>query len=154
MLSAEEKREIEAELAHYADKRGVLPDALKIVQRHRGWVSDEAVADLAEFLGMTPAEVDSIATFYSLIWRRPVGRHVILVCDSVSCWITGYASIREHLSHRLGISLGETTADGRFTMLPCACLGACEQAPVMMIDDDLHGQLTPEKVDEVLSRYS
>ncbi len=154
MLADAEKHEIEAELEHYANRRGVLPDALKIVQRRRGWVSDEAVADLADYLGMTPAEVDSIATFYSLIWRRPVGRHVILVCDSVSCWVCGYNSVREHLTKRLGISLGETTADGRFTLLPCACLGVCEQAPVMMIDDDLHGDLTNEKVDEILARYS
>jgi len=154
VLSERERLEIEAELArHGGDRRSAVTEALVIVQRHRGWVPDEAVADLADFLKMSPDEVDGIATFYSLIYRRPVGRHVILVCDSVSCWIMGYRTIREHLGKRLGIALGETTADGRFTLLPVACLGACEQAPAMMVDEDLHGTLTAEKVDEILERY-
>ncbi len=82
-----------------------------------------------------------------------MGRHVIFICDSVSCWIVGYHGIREHLTTRLGITLGETTPDGRFTLLPIACLGACDQAPAMMIDGDLHVLLTPEKVDVVLAKY-
>jgi NADH-quinone oxidoreductase subunit E len=153
MLSDTEKREIEADLKRHPDRRSAVTDALVILQRHRGWVSDETVRDVADLLAMSPAEVDGIATFYSLIYRRPVGRHVILVCDSVSCWIMGYRPIREHLSKRLGIALGETSADGRFTLLPVACLGACEQAPAMMVDEDLHGNLTAEKVDEILDRY-
>ena len=153
MLSERERVKIEAELARHHDRRSAVTEALVIVQRARGWVSDEAVADLADFLGESAEEVDGIATFYSLIYRRPVGRHVILVCDSVSCWIMGYRTIREHLSKRLGIAFGETTADGRFTLLPVACLGACEQAPAMMVDEDLHGNLTAEKVDEILEQY-
>jgi NADH-quinone oxidoreductase subunit E len=104
-------------------------------------------------LGMTPAEVDSIATFFSLIYRRPVGKHVILVCDSVSCWLVGYEDVKQHLMEMLGISLGETTKDGRFTLLPSACLGVCEEAPAMMIDDDLYTHLTPSLVDEILQKY-
>ena len=125
-----------------------------MVQRRRGWVSDETVRDVAEILEMTPAEVDGVATFYSLIFRRPVGRHVILICDSVSCWTMGYDAIREHLKAKLGIGLGETSADGRFTLLPASCLGACDLAPVMMIDEELYGNLTPPKVDEILAKYS
>ena len=102
---------------------------------------------------MTPDELDSVATFYNLIFRRPVGRHVILVCDSVTCWVMGYDAVREHLTAQLGIELGETTADGCFTLLPIACLGACDQAPVMMIDGKLYGSLTPQKIDEILARY-
>jgi NADH-quinone oxidoreductase subunit E len=154
MLNADEKHEILAEAAHFEQPRAAVPDALKVVQRRRGWVSDEDLRDVAEVLGMTPAEVDSIATFYSLIFRRPVGRHVILICDSVSCYVTGYETVRDHLAQRLGIGLGQTTADGRFTLLPAACLGLCEQAPAMMIGDDVHGNLTPEKVDEVLAKYT
>ena len=105
MLTEEERREIETELHQYAQKRAVCIDALKIVQRRRGWVSDESVRDLAEFLEMTPDELDSVATFYNLIFRKPVGRRVILICDSVSCWIMGYDRIREHLTARLGIGL-------------------------------------------------
>jgi NADH-quinone oxidoreductase subunit E len=153
MLTQEEQKEIEAELAHYPNKRAVSIDAMKIVQRHRGWISDESIRDIAEFLDMTPAELDGVATFYNLIYRKPVGRHVILICDSISCWITGYERLRAHLTDRLGIQPGQTTADGRFTILPIVCLGACDRAPVMMVDDDLHQDLTPEKIDRTLEEY-
>jgi NADH-quinone oxidoreductase subunit E len=103
---------------------------------------------------MTPAELDAVATFYNLIFRKPVGKHVILVCDSVSCWIMGYERILQHLRDRLGIVLGETTADGVFTLLPIVCLGACDQAPAMMIDDELYGDLDAAKIDEILANYS
>jgi NADH-quinone oxidoreductase subunit E len=154
MLTAEEKKEIEAEFPRYEQKRAVCVEALKVVQRHRGWVSDEALVAVAEFLEMTPAELDAVATFYNLIFRKPVGKHVILVCDSVSCWIMGYERILQHLQDRLGIVLGETTADGVFTLLPIVCLGACDQAPAMMIDDELYGDLDPAKIDEILANYT
>lgn len=153
MLSEHEKHEIDEELKTLPQRRAAVPEALKAVQRHRGWVSDDGVRDIAEYLGVTPAEVDSVATFYSAIFRRPVGRHVIMICDSVSCWITGYHGLLEHLTRRLGIGLGETTADGRFTLLPNACLGLCEQAPAMLVDREPYGNLTPDKIDEILSRY-
>jgi NADH-quinone oxidoreductase subunit E len=152
MLTEEERREIEEELGHYSQKRAACIEALKIVQRHRGWISDE-IADIAEMLDMSVDELDNVATFYSLIFRKPVGRHVILICDSVSCWVTGYDPLRDHIEKRLGIGLGETTADGRFTLLPTACLGACDLAPVMMIDDILYGNLTPDKIDELLAKH-
>jgi NADH-quinone oxidoreductase subunit E len=153
MLSEEEKKEIEAAIHPGEPRRMVVPEALKIVQRRKGWVDNEAVRDVALYLGLTPDEVDGIATFYNLIFRRPVGRHVILICDSVSCWVMDYPIIREHLSKRLGITLGQTTSDGRFTLLPTACLGACDQAPAMMVDEDLHGNLTPETADRILDQY-
>jgi NADH-quinone oxidoreductase subunit E len=154
MLTAEEKKEIEAEFPRYEQKRAVCVEALKVVQRHRGWVSDEALFAVAEFLEMTPAELDAVATFYNLIFRKPVGKHVILVCDSVSCWIMGYERVLGQLKARLGIDLGETTGDGLFTLLPIVCLGACDQAPAMMIDDQLYGNLDPDKIDEILASYS
>ena len=154
MLTEEERREIEHELRASPTPQAVVPDALKIVQKRRRWVSDEAVRDVADFLGLTPAEVDGVATCYNLIFRRPVGRHVILLCDSLSCYATGYEDVFAHLKSRLGIDMGQTTADDRFTLLPIACLGACELAPALMIDDDLHGDLTPAKVDEVLANYA
>jgi len=154
MLSAEEKKEIEAEFPRYEQKQAVSVEALKIVQRHRGWVSDEDIRDIAEFLEMSPAELDGVATFYNLIFRKPVGRHVILVCNSVTCWIMGYEGILEHLKKRLSIDLGETTADGLFTLLPIVCLGACDQAPAMMIDETLYGNLDPAKIDEILAEYT
>ena len=150
MLTEEERLEIEAKRHQYALGAAACIDALKIVQRHRGWVSDESIRDLAEFLGMTPDELDSVATFYNLIFRKPVGKRVILICDSVSCWIMGYDRIREHLTSRLGIRLGETSPDGEFTMLPIPCLGACDHAPTLMINDELYQDLEPPKLDQIL----
>jgi NADH-quinone oxidoreductase subunit E len=153
MLSDRERERIEAEMRTYPYARAAVPEALRIVQEHRGWVPDEAVVDIADLLGLSPAAVESVATFYSLVFRRPVGRHVILVCDNISCLVTGYPEIRDHLCRRLGVALGETTSDRRFTLLPVACLGQCEKAPAMMIDDDIHGHLTPEGIDAILERY-
>jgi NADH-quinone oxidoreductase subunit E len=153
MLTTEEIEEIEAEYPRYEQRQAVSVEALKVVQRHRGWVSDEALADVARLLEMDVAELDAVATFYNLIYRKPIGRHVILVCNSVSCWVMGGETIRERLEARLGIGLGETTPDGRFTLLPVVCLGACHQAPAMMIDDDLHHNLDPAKIDAILETY-
>jgi NADH-quinone oxidoreductase subunit E len=153
MLSQEEIREIKDQIRLYRQKRGACLEALSIVQRNRGWVSDESLKELAALLEMTPAELDSVATFYSLIFRRPVGRHVILICDSVTCWIMGYENLLDHLKARLGVGLGGTTEDGRFTLLPVTCLGACDHAPAMMIGDELYTDLTAEKLDEILARY-
>ena len=153
MLTRDEINEIDAEAARYPNREAVCIDALKIVQRHRGWVSDESVRDIARHLGMSPTDVDSVATFYNLIFRKPVGRHVIMICDSVSCWITGYDRMRKHLHERLGIEPGETTPDNRFTLLPIVCLGCCDHAPAMMVDSDLHGDLDPEKIDKELEKY-
>ena len=153
MLNAQEIEEIRTALTHCEQKQAAGLDALKVVQRHRGWVSDDALKDVAEYLDMTPAELDSVATFYSLIFRKPVGRHVILLCDSVSCWVMGYESVLDILKKRLGIGFGETSADGRFTLLPHPCLGACERAPAMMIDDELFGPLDAETIEQILAKY-
>lgn len=151
MLSEQEKQEIEAGSQHYPDRRALCVDALKIVQQHRGWVSDQGMADVAEFLQVPAAELEGVATFYNMIFRKPVGRHVILLCDSVSCWIMGSERLCEHLSARLGIAPGETSADGRFTLLPNVCLGACDHAPVMMIDDTHYQDLDPSRIDQLLA---
>ena len=102
---------------------------------------------------LTPEELDSVATFYNLIYRKPVGKHVIMLCDSVSCWIMGYDRVRDHVCSRLGASLGATTDDGRFTLLPIVCLGACDHAPAMMVDGELHTDLDERRIDAVLARY-
>jgi NADH-quinone oxidoreductase subunit E len=153
MLSEQEIKEIESVADHYPMKKAAGIEALKIVQKHRGWVSDEVLSHVADVLEMSPTDLDSVATFYNFIFRRPVGRHVILVCDSVTCWIMGYDTIVNHLENRLGIGLGETTGDGRFTLLPNVCLGACDRAPVMMIDDQLYGELDADKIDKILASY-
>ena len=153
MLTTEEINEIEAEASHYPKREALCIDALKIVQRHRGWVSDESVRDIAGHLGMSSTDVDSVATFYNLIFRKPVGRHVIMVCDSVTCWIMGYDRVRKHLRERLGIELGQTTLDNRFTLLPIVCLGCCDHAPAMMVGSDLHRDLNQQKIDSALENY-
>lgn len=154
MLDDAIRQEIETEAQRYPDRRAVCIDALKIVQRHQGWVSDEAITDLAGLLDMSHAELDGVATFYNLIFRKPVGRHVILLCDSVSCWIMGFNAIRDALRSYLGVELGGTSADRRFTLLPSVCLGACDHAPVMMIDRDLLRDLRPETVAALLTDYN
>lgn len=153
MLSEAERQEIDSVRKKYKYQRAACVEALKIIQRSRGWISNEDIKDISELLDMTSAELDSVSTFYSLIFRRPVGRHIILICDSVSCWITGYEKIIEHIKTRLGIELGGTTSDGRFTLLPVACIGACERAPAMIIDNMVYGDLYEDKIDEILSRY-
>ena len=153
MLTPEEREEIEAEFTHYPDKRSLSIDAMRIVQKHRGWVSDEALHDIADLLGISATELDGVASFYNLLFRRPVGRHVIYLCDSVTCWIMGYEQIEQRLIRHLSIRPGETTEDKRFTLLPIVCLGACDHAPVMMIDDDTHLDVEPGKIDGVLERY-
>jgi len=153
LLSAEEQKEINEELAHYPNKQAVCIDAMLIVQRHRGWVSDEAIRDIAEQLGMSTADLDGVATFYNLIRRKPVARHVALICDSVSCWIMGCERVRDQLCTRLGTTLGGSTADGRFTLLPIVCLEACDHAPAMMIDGDLHTNLDEHRIDQILESY-
>jgi NADH-quinone oxidoreductase subunit E len=153
MLSEEETREVLKEIGENEHSRAACLGALKIVQRHRRWVSDQGIRDIAPLLAMTPSELDAVATFYPFIYRKPVGRHVILVCDSISCWIMGYEPVREELTRRLGIAAGQTTADDRFTILPVSCIGACDHAPAMMIDGDLHGDLTVEHLGAILNSY-
>lgn len=153
MLTTEEQKEIEAGAGIYPNRQALAIDALKIVQRFRGWISDESIRDIAEFLQMSPTDLDSIATFYNLIFRKPVGRHVILMCDSVSCWIMGSRRMQKHVIEHLGIEPGQTTEDNRFTLLPIVCLGCCDHAPAMMVGDDLHGNLDAAKIDSVLEKY-
>jgi len=153
MLSDDERAEIEAILPHYAHRRSAAGTAMRIVQRHRGWLSDEAIASLAELLDMTVEEIDGRATFANMMFRQPVGRHVILICDSDCCYVMGYERMRDHLTASLGVELGGTTADGRFTLLPIVCLAQCDHAPAMQVDTDFHGDLTPERIDEILARY-
>jgi NADH-quinone oxidoreductase subunit E len=153
MLTEKEREEIHHETKLYPYKGAACIDALKIVQHHRGWISDEAVEDIATELELSVEEVDSVATFYTRIYRKPVGRNIILVCDSVSCMVMGYESLYKHISDKLSIQFGETTPDGKFTLLPVSCLGDCDHAPALMINDDLHNNLTVSSIDQILEKY-
>jgi NADH-quinone oxidoreductase subunit E len=153
MLSPEEIKEIDEHVKEYPTKRAACIEALKVVQDKRRWISDDSLKDIADHLEMTIDELDSVATFYNLVFRRPVGRHVILICDSVSCYIMGYDKILKYLNDKLQIKLGETTEDERFTLLTIPCLGTCDRAPALMIDHDLHRDLSEEKLDKILKQY-
>ncbi|MFZ6013038.1 MAG: NADH-quinone oxidoreductase subunit NuoE [Bacteroidota bacterium] len=154
MLTTQEINEIEKAIGMMPVKKAACIEALKVVQEHRRWISDESLNDVAEYMGMSAEELDSVATFYNMLFRKPVGRHVILICDSISCWVMGYEGIRDHLMRRLGVKYGETTPDDRFTLLPNCCLGTCDCAPALMIDNDLYRNLTVDQLDEILKKYS
>ncbi len=152
-LHPDDRAAIEHETHHYEDPRAASIEALKIVQHRHGWVPDGAIPAIGEVLGIPGSDVEGVATFYNLIFRRPVGRHVILLCDSVACWLMGETAARAHLRDRLGIRPGGTTADGRFTLLPIVCLGHCDHAPAMMVDEDQYGDLDAARLDAILDRY-
>ena len=152
-LSQTEIEAIQHEMTLYEDPGAATIEALKIVQEHRGWVSDESLEAAAAVVGVTPTQMEAVATFYNLIFRQPVGRHVIMICDSISCYLTGYEEILAYLKKALGIEFGQTTPDNRFTLLPICCLGNCDNGPAMRINTDYHGRLTPEKVDAILAEY-
>jgi NADH-quinone oxidoreductase subunit E len=153
MLSDAERRELEDAVTHYPDKRGAAIDALLTIQRRRGWISDDTLLEISQFLEITAEDLDSIATFYNLVFRKPVGRHVAFVCDSISCWIKGCEQVQEQIKTLYEVDLGQTSPDGRLTVLPTACLGQCERAPALMIDQDVYGDVTPEKIGQIVEKY-
>ena len=144
------KNELKNRVGAAFTPREAAVDVMKELQRHYGWLTDEAVGEAAALLGLTPLQVEELATFYEMIYRRPVGRRVIHVCDSISCWSVGSQQVMAHLKETLGIGPGETTSDGMFTLVPCCCLGNCGEGPTMMIDGTLYGRVTPALADEIL----
>lgn len=153
VLTDYEREHIQHAMHHYEDARAATIDALKIVQSQRRWVPDGAVSTIAELLGVSAADVEGVATFYNRIYRQPVGRHVIAVCDSIGCFLMGFDELYGSLQQKLGITPGQTTADGRFTLLPIVCLGACDKAPVLMVNDATHFDVTPANIDALLEQY-
>lgn len=152
MLTPEERVEIDKEIAKVPVRRSAGLKALMVVQRHRGYVSDESLKEVADYIVMSATELDGIATFYNLIYRKPVGKHVVRLCDSISCWIMGYESVRKKICEHLDIDFGQTTKDNNFTLLPAQCLGTCDHAPAMMINDELFRNLHAENVVSILER--
>lgn len=152
MIPEELKKELQSRIASAPTPREAAVDVMKALQRQYGWLTDEAVVEAAGLLGLSPLQVEELATFYEMIYRRPVGKRVIHLCDSISCWSVGCEEIMAYLQEKLGVEPGGTSADGVFTLLPCACLGNCGEGPTMMIGDTLYGRLTPEKVDEILAQ--
>ena len=152
-LSDSEVAEIEAECAHLPDRQSAAIDALMIVQKHRGWVSDQSLFAIARLLGMSAEALDAVATFYNRIYRRPVGRHVVMLCDSVSCYVMGADRLAEQVKAHLGVEFGETTPDDRFTLLPIPCLGACDHAPTMLVGEELIVDVQADRLDEIFAPF-
>lgn len=153
LISPESRSEIEAWLAKYpADqRRSAVIAALRIVQEQNGgWLTTELMDAVAEYLGLRPIEVYEVATFYSMFELSPVGRHKISICTNISCMLCGSSQVVKHLEKRLGIKLGETSADGKFTLKEVECLGACVDAPMFQIGRTYYERLTPEKIDAIL----
>ncbi len=153
LLTDEERHEIEHHMGHYEDPRAASIDALKLIQKHHGWVSDGAIVAIAGVLGIPPADVDGVATFYNKIFRKPVGRNVIFVCDSIGCFLTGYEDLIAAIKQHLNIEYGQTTPDNRYTLLPICCLGNCDKGPTLMINDDTHGPVSIEQIPSLLEQY-
>jgi NADH-quinone oxidoreductase subunit E len=146
------KKSLEEKIAHADHPREMVVDVMLALQEHYGYLNDEAVEEVASLLGMSPLEVEELATFYTFIYREPVGKFVIHVCDSLICWMDGYESIKNYLCKKLDISVGGTSADGLFTLLPVCCIGYCDLSPAMLINRKVYGHLTPQKIDEILEK--
>ena len=152
MLPPELKETLEKQIAAAEFPRELAVDVMYALQKHFGYLSDEALGIAAEMLGMTPLELEELATFYDFVYREPVGRFVIHVCDGVVCWMFHEGSVFEYLCRKLCVCPGETTPDGLFTVLPTACIGYCDHAPAMLINGVPYGNLTPEIIYQVLEK--
>jgi len=150
MIPDEMKDRLRKQIEKAEDPREQVVDVMYEIQDHYGYLDDKAVLETAELLNMTPLEVDELATFYDFIYRESVGKYVIHVCDGVVCWMFGQESVLNYLSGKLGISAGETTADGLFTLLPVCCVGYCDQAPAMLINGEPYVNLTSASIDRIL----
>ena len=146
------KISLQARVAAAITAREAAVDVMKELQAHYGWLTDEAVQEAALLLGLSPLQVEELATFYEMIYRRPVGKKVIHVCDSISCWCADCDGIIQHLKDRLGVGVGGTTADGMFTLIPCCCMGMCGDSPAMSVGGTPYGKLTPGLVDQILEK--
>jgi NADH-quinone oxidoreductase E subunit len=150
----ERRRRLDEMLARYPTKRGALLPALWLVQEAHGWISDEAMVEVAETLGLTPAYVKGVVTFYTMYHQHPVGRHFIQVCTTTPCNVCGAEGVVEAFLKHTGCGdLGATSPDGRFTVVEVECLGACGFATPVLVDDDFVENVTPEKVPGLLQRY-
>jgi len=134
-------------------KQSAVMSALRIVQEEHGHLTTELMNAVAEYLDMPPIAVYEVASFYKMYEHKPVGRHLINVCTNISCMLRDSAGVVEHLEKKLGVNLGGTTEDGRFTLRSVECLGACVNAPMMQVDKDYHENLTAESIDKVLEQY-
>jgi NADH-quinone oxidoreductase subunit E len=150
MLPPPLKEKLQEEIARVEHPRELAIDVINALQEHYGYFSDEALDQASDLLGLTPLELEELATFYTFIYREPVGKYVIHVCDSLICWMENGENLVEHLKDKLRIAMGETTADGLFTLLPVCCIGYCDRAPAILVNRKVHGPLTVETLDRLI----
>lgn len=154
MIPESLRQELSEHCAHYPSRQvGLIYVLQKLQEHYGGWLPDEAIAEAAAIVGIPESEVEGVATFYNWFFREPVGKTVIVCCDSVSCYLCGSEQIVAYLENRLGIKMGETTPDGKFTLLPVVCLGNCDRAPSVMVGDRLYERVTPAMIDEILREH-
>jgi NADH-quinone oxidoreductase subunit E len=152
MIPEELREQLKTRIAAAESPREQAINVMYEVQRYYGHLTDEGLQEAAGLLGMTPLELEELATFYDFVYRNPVGRFVLHVCDGVVCWMFHEGSLFDYLCQKLGVCAGEVTADGMFTVLPTACIGYCDQAPAMVVNGQFFGHLTPKRIDEILER--
>ncbi len=154
MLSEAVRQRIDALIARYPQRRSALIPSLMLAQGEAGYLSPEVMREIAGIFRLPPNEVYEVASFYTMLYKRPVGKYVLQVCTNISCLLSDSEQIMNHLRNRLGIKPGETTPDGKFTLIEVECLGSCGTSPVVQINDDYHENLTPEKLDEILDKLA
>ena len=146
------RAEFERLLTRYPDRKAVILPALHLAQKEFGYVSDEAIVYIAGLVATSPAEIEGVATFYTMYNRKPVGKYHVQICRNISCSLLGAEHLIEHVSQKLGVRHGETTPDGKFTLTKVECLGSCGTAPVMQVNDEYHENLTVESIDRILDQ--
>ena len=151
MLSAKARQSIDAIKSNHETSQSALIPALHAAQEDQGWLSVETQREVADLLGLTEQTVRGVVSFYTMFYQRPVGKHVLQVCRNLSCCVKGGHRLQKQIEEKLGIHEGETTSDGRFTLLAVECLGSCGTAPVLMVNDAYHENVTPQDVDRLLS---
>ena len=150
MLSADTRQKIEALIQRYPQARSALIPSLQLAQAEAGYLSPEIIREVAKIFRLSPNEVYEVASFYTMLFKKPVGQYVIQVCTNISCLLCNCEEIMAHLQQRLGIKPGETTPDRKFTLMEVECLASCGTAPVVQINEDYHENLTVEKLDRIL----
>ena len=154
MLSAQARQKIEALKSSHETNQSALIPALHAAQYDQGWLSPETQREVGDLLGLPEQTVRGVVSFYTMFYQRPVGKHVLQICRNLSCWLRGSHELQQQISEKLGIADGETTTDGRFTLLSVECLGSCGTAPVLMVNDDYHENLTPEAMERLLTELT
>jgi NADH-quinone oxidoreductase subunit E len=152
VLSEKFYTEMDKLVSRYPSRVALLLPALHQAQEEQGWLPNEVLDEIAQYIGIHPAQVREVASFYTMYNLKPVGKYHIKVCTNVACCLRGAEEIVEHCEKKLGIKVGQTTKDKKFTLYEEECLGACGTAPAMMLNDDYHEDLTTQKIDLILDR--